>query len=82
MLVALGTVEYATQYELRRKVHSGYSAFDGSLRCLERLGLVRVERKATFPFRLRYQATESGRALAVALADWERSPRNRGRSTG
>lgn len=77
LLVALEGVECATQYELRRKVHSGYCAFDGSLKCLVRLDLVRIERETAFPFRLRYRLTDSGRAFASALVNWERSTRHR-----
>ena len=72
MLVALEDTGPATQYELRRRVPSGYCAFAGSLKCLLNLDLIRSERATGFPFRLRYQLTECGRLLATALIDWER----------
>ena len=76
ILVTLGNTEPATQYELRRRVPSGYCAFAGSLKCLESLGLIRSERADVFPFRVRYQLTENGRMLATALIDWERRVRD------
>lgn len=71
MLVALESAGPLTQYELRRRVPSGYCAFAGSLKCLLNLDLIRSERETVFPFRLRYQLTECGRVLASALVDWE-----------
>ena len=71
MLVALASTGSATQYELRREVRSGYCALSGSLKCLMDLGLIRSEREASLPFRLRYQLTECARVLASALIDWQ-----------
>jgi DNA-binding HxlR family transcriptional regulator len=65
ILLLLYSVPSATRYLMRQRVWSGQLAFEGALRNLIRLGLVRCEPASSFPFTRSYWLTERGNKLVV-----------------
>jgi hypothetical protein len=71
ILLLLYSEQSASKSRIRRQLQSGQESVNGSLRCLLRFGLVRLDENFTFPFSRSFRLTEKGKSIVeTPLRSW------------
>jgi DNA-binding HxlR family transcriptional regulator len=70
ILLLLDREGSATKYRMRDQLMPRREALDGAIRCLERMGLIDMEKGRRFPFENRYRLTRRGQEFAATLRAW------------
>ncbi len=70
ILLLLDREGMASKYRMREQLMPRQQALDSAVRCLERMGLVELERGLKFPFEKRYHLTGRGKEFAATIRAW------------